>query len=120
MRRNFHNYKSFFALLVDRLGDNFLRSAVAVHLRNVDQTLAKLNSQTQRCDFPVTYTLSFAHAPRLLSEGMTVFIVLVDRIPSAAEPILTSVADLVPIVLAAAIWIPYVSFSKRVKATFRY
>jgi aryl-alcohol dehydrogenase-like predicted oxidoreductase len=44
----------------------------------------------------------------------------VDRIPSAAEPVLISVADLAPIVLAAAIWIPYVSFSKRVKATFRY
>ena len=45
---------------------------------------------------------------------------LVDRIPSAAEPVLKSVANVVPILLAAAIWIPYVSFSKRVKATFRY
>jgi hypothetical protein len=44
----------------------------------------------------------------------------VERIPSAAEPVLISMADLAPIVLAAAIWIPYVSFSKRVKATFRY
>ncbi len=52
--------------------------------------------------------------------GAVLDTVLVDRIPSAAEPVLTSVADLAPIVLAAAIWIPYVSFSKRVKATFRY
>ena len=52
--------------------------------------------------------------------GAVVDTVLLDRIPSAAEPVLTSVAELVPIVVAAAIWIPYVSFSKRVKATFRY
>jgi hypothetical protein len=52
--------------------------------------------------------------------GAVLDTVFVDRIPSAAEPVLTSVADLTPIVLAAAIWIPYVSFSKRVKATFRY
>ena len=52
--------------------------------------------------------------------GAVLETVFVDRIPSAAEPILTSVADLAPIVMAAAIWIPYVSFSKRVKATFRY
>jgi len=38
--------------------------------------------------------------------------VLVDRIPSAAEPIFTSVAILAPICPAAASWIPYVSFSK--------
>ena len=52
--------------------------------------------------------------------GAVLDTVLVDRIPSATEPILTSVADVAPILVAAAIWIPYVSFSKRVKATFRY
>jgi len=52
--------------------------------------------------------------------GAVLNTVFVDRIPSAAEPVLTSVVDLAPIVMAAAIWIPYVSFSKRVKATFRY
>lgn len=52
--------------------------------------------------------------------GAVIETILIDRIPSATEPILTFVADLAPIVLAAAIWIPYVSFSKRVKATFRY
>ncbi len=52
--------------------------------------------------------------------GAVIDTVLVDRIASAAEPVLTSVADLAPTVLAAAVWIPYVSFSKRVKATFRY
>jgi transglutaminase-like putative cysteine protease len=46
--------------------------------------------------------------------------VLVDRIPSAAEPVLTSLLGLAPIAVAAAIWIPYVSVSKRVHATFRY
>jgi Domain of Unknown Function with PDB structure (DUF3857)/Protein of unknown function (DUF2569) len=52
--------------------------------------------------------------------GAVIDTVLVDHIPSAAEPVLTSVADLAPIVLAAAIWIPYVWFSKRARATFRY
>jgi Protein of unknown function (DUF2569) len=52
--------------------------------------------------------------------GAALDTVFVDRIPSAAESILTTVAGLAPIALAATIWIPYVSFSKRVKATFRY
>ena len=52
--------------------------------------------------------------------GAVIDTVLVDRIPSAAEPALTAVVQLVPVVVAAAVWIPYVSFSKRAKATFRY
>ncbi len=53
---------------MDRLGDNILRLAVAVHLGRVDQAHAKLDSQTQRCDFPGTRILPFAHAPVALSE----------------------------------------------------
>src|SRR4029077_10010299 len=68
MRINFRNHKNAFALSVDRFSDNLLRSAVAVHLRSVNQAHAKLDSQTQRCHFPGTRTLAFAHAPRALPE----------------------------------------------------
>jgi hypothetical protein len=53
---------------MDRFGDNLLRPAVAVHLRRVNQAHAKLDSRTQRCDFPGTRALALAHAPRALSE----------------------------------------------------
>lgn len=68
MRINFRNDKNSMALSVNRFSDNLLRPAVAVHLRSVNQTHAKLDSQTQRCDFPGTRTLALAHAPRALSQ----------------------------------------------------
>jgi hypothetical protein len=68
MRINFRNHKNALVLSVDRFGDDLLRPAVAVHLRSVNQAHAKLDSQTQRCDFPGTRALAFAHAPRALSE----------------------------------------------------
>jgi hypothetical protein len=41
------------------------------------------------------------------------------HIPAAARPLGVSVAGLIPLTLGAAIWVPYVYRSKRVKATFR-
>src|SRR6266545_1617764 len=52
--------------------------------------------------------------------GAVMDTILVDRIPAATEPLVTSLRDIAPIVLAGAIWIPYVFLSKRVKTTFRY
>jgi hypothetical protein len=67
MRINLRNHKHALVLSVDRFGENLLRPAIAVHLRSVNQAHAKLDSQTQRCDFSGTHALAFAHAPRALS-----------------------------------------------------
>jgi len=53
---------------LDRFADNILSSAVAIHLRSVNQTHAKLDSQTQRCDFSGAVAFAFAHAPGALAE----------------------------------------------------
>ena len=68
MRINFRNYENNRALPLDRFADNFLRTAVAVHLRSVNQTHAELDSQTQRFDFNRSVALVFAHAPGSLAE----------------------------------------------------
>jgi hypothetical protein len=71
---------------------------------------------TKRAAWPRAYVLFLI----INLMGAILDTILVDRIPSAAESVLTSLLGIVPIALGAIIWIPYVLFSKRVKATFRY
>jgi transglutaminase-like putative cysteine protease len=52
--------------------------------------------------------------------GSILDILLVHHIPAATEPIWHSIPEVVGALLGAAIWIPYIFLSKRVKATFRY
>jgi hypothetical protein len=68
MRINFRNYENTLVLSADGFGHYFLRSAIAVHLRGVDQVHAKLDPQTQRGDFSSALVTVFAHAPRALAK----------------------------------------------------
>ena len=52
--------------------------------------------------------------------GVALDILLTRQIPAAVEPVATSIRQIAIVTLAAVIWIPYVSLSQRVKATFRY
>jgi len=53
---------------VDRFGDNLLRSAVALHLRSVNHTHAKVDSQPQRRDLAGARAFAFAHSPSALAK----------------------------------------------------
>src|SRR6185503_14394564 len=68
MRINLRNHKNVLVLSVDRFCDDFFCTAVAVHLRRINQAYAKLDSQTQRSDFFGTRVPAFAHAPTALAK----------------------------------------------------
>src|SRR5262245_9849820 len=67
MRINFRNYKELSALSLDRFADDFLCSAVTVHLCSVDQAHPKLDSQTEG-HFPGAGDSAFSHPPRALAK----------------------------------------------------
>jgi hypothetical protein len=71
---------------------------------------------TKRAAWPRAYVLFLI----VNLMGAIIDIVVAGRIPAAAQSVVTSISSLVPSIVAAAIWIPYVLLSKRVKATFRY
>src|SRR5215467_1510817 len=68
MRINFCNYKNFFVLSIYCFSNYFLCSAVAVHLRGVNQTHPEPDSQTQRRDLSGALSLVFAHSPSALAK----------------------------------------------------
>ena len=51
MRIRLGNNEHAIALILDRIGHNFFRAAVAVHLRGIDQCHAELDSESQGSDF---------------------------------------------------------------------
>ena len=68
MRQHLTDQEYFRAAAGDRLANDLLRTAVAVHLGGVDQRHAKVEPQTKGGDFRRRPAGMLAHAPRALAK----------------------------------------------------
>jgi hypothetical protein len=70
----------------------------------------------KRAVWPRSYALFLAFV--LVGAGIDFY--LAQKVPAAAALSGANIKDLVQMIVAAAIWIPYCFLSRRVKETFRY